>query len=110
MTCDVLRHLRKIYDDDDDDDDKNVSKKRSCTLQNSAFAMLLARINRIITRHSDDPLKKFICKINNIGSDLLWFAQNPNIQPTNNAAERRLRKIAVHRKVRGGIMAEETMA
>ena len=32
-----------------------------------------------------------------------------NIPPTNNAAERGLREIVVHRKIRGGIRAKETM-
>ena len=63
---DVLRRLRKIYDDA-----KNVSKKRSCEIRDNASVLLLARINGIITRYSDDPLlKKFIGKINNAGSDL----------------------------------------
>ena len=35
---------------------------------------------------------------------------NPNIQPTNNAAECGLREIVVHRKVWGGVRAEEIMA
>ena len=102
---DVLRRLRKIYDDV-----KNVSKKRSREIRDNASVLLLARINGIITRYSDDPLlKKFIGKINNAGSDLFRFVLNPNIPPTNNAAERGLHKIVVHRKIRGGIRAEETM-
>ena len=104
-TYDVLRRLRKIYDDV-----KNVSEKRSREIRDNTSVLLLARINRIITRYSDDPLlKKFIGRINNAGSDLFRFALNPNIPPTNNAAERGLREIVVHRKVRGGIRAEETM-
>ena len=102
---DVLRCLHKIHGDA-----KNVSKRRSCVLRNNAFVLLLARINRIITRYSDDPLlKKFIGKINNAGSDLFRFVLNPNIPSTNNTAECGLREIVVHRKVRGGIRAEETM-
>ena len=102
---DVLRRLRKIYDDA-----KKVSKKRSRSLRHRAYANLIARINRIVARYSDDPLlEKFIGKINNAGSDLFRFVLNPNIPPTNNAAERGLREIVVHRKVRGGIRAEETM-
>ena len=65
-TYDVLRRLRKIYDDI-----KNVSKKRSHEIRDNASVLLLARINRIVVRYSDDPLlKKFIGKINNVGSDL----------------------------------------
>ena len=101
---DVLRRLCKMCDDA-----KNVSKKRSHEIRDNASVLLLARINRIVVRYSDDPLlKKFIGKINNAGSDLFRFVLNPNIQPTNNTAERGLRKIVVHRKVRGDIRAKET--
>ena len=104
-TWDVLRRLRKIYDDA-----KKVSKKRSRSLRNRAYANLLARIDRIIARYSNDPvLEKFTGKLGNAGSDLFRFVLNPNIPPTNNAAERGLREIVVHRKIRGSIRAKETM-
>ena len=91
---DVLRRLRKIYDDA-----KKVSKKRSRSLRHRQYANLLARIDRIIARYADDPvLEKFMGKLGNAGSDLFRFVLNPNIQPTNNAAERGLREIVVHRK------------
>ena len=48
-------------------------------------------------------------KISNTGGDLFRFVLDPKIPPTNNAAERGLRKIIVHRKIRGGIRAKETM-
>ena len=48
-------------------------------------------------------------KIGNTGSDLFRFVLDPRIPPTNNAAERGLREIVVHRKIRGGIRAKETM-
>ena len=52
-------------------------------------------------------------KLGNAGSDLFRFVLNSNIPPTNNAAERGLREayntIVVHRKIRGGIRAKETM-
>ena len=48
-----------------------------------------------------------ICGI--AGSDLFRFVLNPNILPTNNAAERGLQEIVVHRKIRGGIRTKETM-
>ena len=34
---------------------------------------------------------------------------NPKVQPTNNAAERGLREIVVHRKIRGSLRAESSM-
>ena len=101
----VIRRLRKIYDDA-----KKLSKKRSRMFRHRAYANLLARIDRIIARYADDPvLEKFMGKLGNAGSDLFRFVLNPNIQPTNNAAERGLREIVVHRKIRGGIRAKETM-
>ena len=104
-TWDVLRRLRKIYYDA-----KKVSKKRSRSLRHRAYANLLARIDRIIARYADDPvLEKFMGKLGNAGSDLFRFVLNPNIPPTNNTAERGLREIVVHRKIRGGIRAKETM-
>ena len=102
---DVLRRLRRIYDDA-----KRMSRKRPRRLRQRACALLLARIGRIVARYADDPvLKKFMGKIRNAGSDLFRFVLDPRIPPTNNAAERGLREIVVHRKVRGGIRAKETM-
>ena len=87
-----------------------MKKKRSRALRHNAYASLLARIKRIVARYTDDPvLKKFMGKISNAGGDLFRFVLNPKIPPTNNAAERGLREIVVHRKVRGGIRAEGTM-
>ena len=101
---DVLRRLRKIYDD----------AKEACALprhlREKASALLLARIDRIVARYADDPvLEKFMVKLRNAGSDLFRFVLDPKIPPTNNAAERGLREIVVHRKIRGSIRAEETM-
>ena len=102
---DVLRRLRKIYDGA-----KEAGRKRSRQLRQRACALLLARIGRIVARYADDPvLKKFMGKISNAESDLFRFVLDPKIPPTNNAAERGLREIAVHRKIRGGIRAKETM-
>ena len=102
---DVLRRLRKIYGIA-----KKMSKKRSRALRDKACALLLARIDRIVARYADDPvLEKFMVKIGNAGADLFRFVLDPTIPPTNNAAERGLREIVVHRKIRGSIRAEETM-
>ena len=101
---DVLKRLRKIYDD---------AKEASTLprhLREKASALLLARIDRIVARYADDPiLEKFMVKIGNAGADLFRFVLDPTIPPTNNAAERGLREIVVHRKIRGSIRAEETM-
>ena len=101
----VLKHLRTIYDYA-----TKASKTRSRSLRDNASALLLTCIDRIVTRYADDPiLEKFMVKLRNAGSDLFRFVLNPKIPPTNNAAERGLREIVVHRKIRGSIRAEETM-
>ena len=70
----------------------------------------MRRIDRIAARYADDPiLEKFMVKIGNAGSGLFRSVLDPKIPPTNNAAGRELREIAVHRKIRGSIRAEETM-
>ena len=48
-------------------------------------------------------------KISNAGMDLFRFVVNSDIPSTNNAAERMLREIVVHRKIRGSIRSDETM-
>ena len=81
---------------------------RAAACLNNALALPLACINKIVIRHSDDLLlKKFIGSINNARSDLFWFVPSLDIQTTNNAAERGLHKIVVHRKAWGGIRTEE---
>ncbi len=52
---------------------------------------------------------KFMGKLGRALPDLFRFVLDPSIPPTNNAAERGLREIVVHRKMRGGIRAEGTM-
>ena len=83
---DVLKRLRKIYDD----------AKEACALprhlREKASALLLARIDRIVARYADDPiLEKFMIKLRNAGSDLFRFVLDPTIPPTNNAGARAAR-------------------
>ena len=73
-------------------------------------AMLDERVGHIVEKYKDIPeLKKFITKLSNARPDLFHFVTDPRIPPTNNDAERGLREIVVHRKVRGSIRAENTM-
>ena len=48
-------------------------------------------------------------KLDRAAGDLFEFVVDPRIPPTNNIAERGLREIVVHRKIRGAIRAAETM-
>ena len=67
-------------------------------------------MNTYVAKYANDPiLEKFMIKIKNARNNLFQFVLDPEIPSTNNAAERGLREIVVHRKVRGGIRAKETM-
>ena len=71
---------------------------------------LRKRVSRIIGRHAGHPvLEKFMTKLTNALPDLFRFVTDPSIPATNNAAERGLRELVVHRKVRGSIRSEKTM-
>lgn len=49
---------------------------------------------------------QFLTKLENALPDLFTFVLNPAVSPTNNPAERGLREIIVHRKVRGQMKSE----
>ena len=71
---------------------------------------LRKRVQRIIDRHCHHPvLEKFMTKLANALPDLFRFVTDPSIPATNNAAERGLRELVVHRKVRGSIRSNQTM-
>ena len=72
---------------------------------------LRKRVSRIIANHQDHPvLEKFMTKLANALPNLFRFVTDPSIPTTNNnAAERGLRELVVHRKVRGSIRSEKTM-
>ena len=73
-------------------------------------ALLDKRVRRLVLKYGDVPeLKRFITRLSNARPNLFHFVTDPRIPPTNNAAERGLREIVVHRKIRGSIRAESTM-
>jgi len=49
----------------------------------------------------DESLQKFLTKLNNAKDDLFTFLLHPDVEPTNNTAERALREPIIHRKIRG---------
>ena len=73
--------------------------------------LLRSRVKRIIAAYGDNPaLCDFLTKkLRNAKPDLFWYVLDPRVPSTNNAAERELHEIVVHRKVRGPIRSEETM-
>ena len=99
----MLKHLRRIYERACNV--KGLKKKRSRTCK-----LLLRSIEHLLSKYTDMPLfEKFITKLGNAKNDLFRFVMNPNIPPTNNAAERGLREIVVHRKIRGSIRSIQSM-
>lgn len=73
-------------------------------------ALLDERVRKLVSKYADIPeLQRFITKLSNARPNLFHFVIDTRIPPTNNAAERGLRVIVVHRKVRGSIRAEDTM-
>ena len=72
--------------------------------------LLIQRTRRLARTYADDPvIGKFMGKLYRASGDLFQFVLDPRIPPTNNAAERGLREIVVHRKIRGSIRSRETM-
>lgn len=59
-------------------------------------------LEEIISEHNnDESLQKFLTKLNNAKDDLFTFLLHPDVEPTNNTAERALREPIIHRKIRG---------
>ena len=67
-------------------------------------------VREILAKYADVVvLEKFMTKLGNAYEDLFRFVLDPRIPSTNNAAERGLREIVVHRKIRGSIRSKDTM-
>ena len=99
----VADALRRIYWDGTGDKGPPDRKR-------SLRDALRKRVSRIINRHAGHPvLDKFMTKLANALPNLFRFVTDPSIPATNNAAERGLRELVVHRKVRGSIRSEKTM-
>ena len=84
--------------------------RRSNKEGNKVRSILDKRVAQIAEKYKDVPeLEAFITKLSNARPNLFHFVTDPRIPPTNNNAERGLREIVVHRKVRGSARAENTM-
>ena len=71
---------------------------------------LVRRTRNLARTYADDPvIGRFMGKLDRASGDLFQFVLDPRIPPTNNMAERGLREIVVHRKIRGSIRSLETM-
>lgn len=99
--ADVLARLRRIFED--------AKQARPARKRQHAHDLLAARIRRLIERYSDyHVVEKFMKKLGRALPELFLFVLDPRIPPTNNAAERGLRELVVHRKVRGGLRSDDT--
>ena len=102
----VARMIERIFRD-------AVAASETCTTlgaRKAARRRLIRRTRYIARQYADDPvIGKFMGKLDRAAGDLFEFVLDPRIPPTNNIAERGLREIVVHRKIRGAIRAAETM-
>ena len=71
---------------------------------------LHGRVRAMMRRHEGHrAIGGFMGKLGRAPPNLFRFVPDPSIPPTNNAVERGLREMVVHRKMRGGTRAERTM-
>ena len=99
----MLKYLRNIYE-------RACNVKGSKKKRSHACKLLLRSIERLLAKYADMPLlEKFITKLGNAKNDLFVFVINRNVPSTNNAAERGLREIVIHRKIRGGLRSIQSM-
>ena len=99
----MLKRLRWIY--------KDAKRRRPKRDRQRDHGLLAARTRRLVDRYwGKDICQPFLVKLKNALPDLFRFVLNPRIPPTNNAAERGLREIIVHRKIRGQMKSDDTPA
>ncbi len=102
----VTRMIERIFRD-------AVAASETCTTpgaRKAARRRLIRRTRYIARQYAGDPaVGKFMGRLDRAAGDLFEFVAGPLIPPTNNIAERGLREIVVHRKIRGAIRAAETM-
>ena len=103
---DILERLRGVFETACGASGKRMSKARRARVR----AALLGHVRRIIDDNWGSSVSRpFLGKLEGAADDLFAFVLDPRIQPTNNAAERGLREIVIHRKIRGSLRAEESM-
>ncbi len=75
----------------------------------SLYLRALKRFRRIVRkRYGEIDAKKFVEKLRNAGRRLFTFIMH-NVQSTNNDAERVLREVVIHRKIRAQLRTEKGM-
>ena len=109
----MLQVISSVYKRGTDAQEMSVSQaedEETFESRRRLYKYLRRRIRGILKIRTDcEDLQKFRTKLGNAYEDLFRFILDPRIPPTNNAAERGLREIVVHRKIRGSIRSEDTM-
>ena len=121
-TAHLIREIRNITEKDPGDAHaaralrtfrgilRDAKKKTPKPGRAAAHGRLVQRMKNLISKYRAVPsLKKCMEKIERALPDMFRFVLDPRIPADNNPAERHLREITVHRKVRGSIRSEETM-
>ena len=110
-TLDALRKIQEIYImalGTYEWDDARTPKQMQKRIEFKSY--LHSRVGDVVFEYKDNRiLKTFMTKLDNANPNLFQFVLNPNIPSTNNAAERALRELIVHRKIRGALRALETL-
>jgi IS1 family transposase len=76
----------------------------------SLYLRALKRFRRIVRKRYSNiiDVKKFVAKLKNAGKSLFTFVMH-NVDSTNNDAERVLREVVIHRKIRAQLRTEKGM-
>ncbi len=88
--------LKLLYHDIKVELKKHPPPKRS--LYRRALGKLVKMVRK--RRYRNDDVRKFVGKLRNAGRSLFTFILQ-SVDSTNNAAERVLREVVIHRKIRG---------
>ena len=103
---DILKRLQRVYEIGCDARGRRMSRARRVRLR----AALLGHVTRILNDyHGNKTAEKFLTKLEGAADDLFEFVLDPRVDPTNNAAERGLREIVIHRKIRNTLRAFDSM-
>lgn len=101
----MLEQLRRIYRLALEASGSRMSRARRARVR----AALLGQVRRLAEECGVGVAAKFAGKLGRAADALFEFVLDPRISATNNAAERGLREIVVHRKIRGTLRSEGSM-
>ena len=100
--AEALAKLKEIH---------NIGKEAGGTAdeRRRLAAKLEKRLMKLVKKYDDDtPLGKAFATVGRAAGSAFRYVTNEDVDSTNNAAERGLREIVVHRKMRGSMRSEKT--